>query len=70
MKYKQYKDSVVNKYSQGQTSIQISEEDFNIKSSVHWSGVRQRIYIKKESSEIFKNTIQSFICPFMKYKLH
>ena len=44
--------------------------DLNIKSSVHWNGIKQRIYIKKESSEIFKNIIQSFICPFMKYKLH
>lgn len=44
--------------------------DFNVKSSVHWNGIKQRIYIKKESSETFKNITQSFICPFMKYKLH
>ncbi len=47
----------------------IFENKFNIAVRIHRQYERWRIYIASESAEEFRNTIQQFIIPSMRYKL-
>lgn len=57
-------------YKDQKILLNMLNNNFNIKASIHKSRKLFNIYIKKESKNIFTNIIKPYICKSMLYKLH